>query len=363
MQAILRRITLQDILVSSRSIPVASGEKDRAPIPLIHTKYLMSSVIPDDAEAWQIRRAVMTARRMAVAGRATNDRRQKILTGESALALRGLQTWNNTGDIHVHSEPVQKRGRYLEAPAVRVHEVQVPAVKIHHLRAKRLDKEVLNVQGAATVSLEEAILDLARFAHPLVAWVGICFALRWLCQFDKFRYSKSREAESQVKEKLIHMAAPLKRRRGYQRIVNLIRSTDAGVESIGEALYAYLLTVILRADESSEAYFECQYPVEEEGKQYFLDIAFPHKKLDCEFDGHGKIEDRKQIKQWIDRRHALDHAGWTPISFSSAVLTNPQRMADELTDRLSAQGFLTQPLGGYLWKPIPPELIDPMRLF
>lgn len=357
-------ISLADIIFSSRTDRLRGAQAQT--VALMRGSYLPTENVDPGLERWQTRAAIMQARHAALTAPnpARAHQRQYAVTAESALKVHGIDTWTGSHTIHLRSAPPLKKSRMLQLPAVTMHRVYCPAVEAKVLRSKRVGSDVHMVRGIRTLSVEEAILDLIRSSHPLVAWVGTSFGIRQLASFDRFRMFASRERERQVKGRLLQMAEPLRGKAGFRKIEQLIEAVDAGVESVGEALFSYLLHVLLRGDRRPEARFVCQYEAHAGRRRFFLDVALPALKLDCEFDGSEKmLHNRRAAREWLERRHALRDAGWKELSFSSSALTNPWQMARDIAKRLESEGLRPQPLGGPLWKPLPQDLVDPARLF
>ncbi len=283
-----------------------------------------------------------------------DDRETRLLTMSSALAIRGLDTWLNVCDIHYRTRSGRGPCTGTVAPAIRVENVPVPVVMITRVRGRRLLTRTEIVKGAATVSLEEAVLDLARFEHPLVAYIEVSIALGEICRFDVFDLASSRARERQAKQRLIQTLEPLRRTRNYRRARTLIERADAAVESIPESVVLWLLHILLRNDRRPQAAFESQYPIVARGNSYRVDAGFPELRLYGEYDGEGKmLADPQAAAKWIARQEDLHSAGWNPFRLSTRHLNNIPGMARGVGEQLRALGLQVAPLGGPLWEPIP----------
>ncbi len=323
--------------------------------------YLAPDAINAEGRPWEMRAEVTTARCLALT-ELLSASNPPVFTMEAALTLHGLQGWRSTPDIAFwRTFGVAGQGAQT-LPAVRLHAVHVPAVQYRQLRGSRLLTGSQERRGLRVVSLEELAVDLARFAHPLVAWVGVTSVLREMTRFDTFRLSQSREREGQAKFALLRMLAPVQGNPGSRRAETILALADSSASGPAEAAFLWLLQILLRGDTAGDYPFEAQHEVIVEGRQFFLDVGFPRQKVACEFDGAGKMIDGPlAAAHWIERQHLLQRAGWRFIRLGMKDLAHFPSMARTVAQGLSQHGIRTQSPGGPLWRVPTSDLMDRAR--
>lgn len=298
------------------------------------------------------------ARSMATA----SPRGSRFLTGESALSVRGLSTWMHSDVISFRNLGGGDNSRKCSIGEASVGAVVAPSVVSVELRGQRLGSDVEVVRGVAVASLEEIALDLARYAHPLSACVGVSVVLRELCEFSTMDLRRSRDREREAREVLVAMLETFKGKRGYRRARETLEAADAGIETPPEGVLFWLLKILLRNDDRVKAEFWSQYPIRTVEADYRPDIVFPNLKLIIEFDGAGKlIEDHEGAERFYARQRDLQAGGWRLVRFSTRNLANIPAMAEVLAKELGSLGLNVAPLGGPLWRPIPNYMRSPAR--
>lgn len=59
-----------------------------------------------------------------------------------------------------------------------------------------------------------------------------------------------------------------------------------------------------------------EYPITSQGKNYFIDLAYPHKKIAIECRGQAPHWGRKRFQYDIERSNALELARWDEYTFT-----------------------------------------------
>ena len=78
-----------------------------------------------------------------------------------------------------------------------------------------------------------------------------------------------------------------------------------------------------------------QHPVVVGGRRYYLDLAYPHRRLAIEYDGD---DHRRQARarRDLEREAALVAAGWRVLRFDApVVLLDPARIVAEVRAALA----------------------------
>lgn len=350
------------LVVSTRKDPIRLRDMDaRRLLRIAHGYYLPEDAIPRESAPWQVRKLVTQARMLATAYRFSGEN-PALFTAEAALLLQGVQTWLNVPDLSFWRQTPTRRPKTSLLPAVLTRGVLTPSVRAQELRGQRIPLGSEVVSGVPTVSLPEAALDIARFGHPLPAWVGATGAIRTLSGFDRFDLKASRNREQAVKRELLQHLDPPAGTPGSRRTPAILSKVDAGAESPGEAVYCWLLNIILRGDLRPIAHFHSQHRVVARGKTYYLDVGFPELHVGGEFDGVGKVtESYRQGRAWIERQYALQSVGWRLLRFATPDLEDIPGLALNLAAELEDLGLRVQGPGGLLWKEIPPRLVSAGR--
>lgn len=323
--------------------------------------HLDSARIPADAPRWVVRREIANARSIAVM---LNQPNGAALTMEGSLALRGIETWLNVPDVHYWPAKPRTRTRVKRLSGFAIHGQQIPTSKARCLAGSRLLARTELVRGVRVVSIEEAMLDLARYAHPLQAWVGCTMALRELAPFDIWRPESSRSHASDVKRKLLADLATSGIVRNSVRARAIINGIDNGSQNHGEAALLWMLSTLLRSEAGPRGFLVPQAPIETDNGTYFADIGFPEIGLGLEMDGRSKLAMSPEAHgDWMDRQHAILRAGWDLVRIPYAALNEPEMLAGMLADELSRYGLQVQAPRGVRWKPVSNYLLDAERRF
>lgn len=324
---------------------------------LAHGSYLRTTRIPDGMPRWEIRRFVTKARAVAKLSSFPED---SVLTMEAALMMRGIETWLSVPDIEYWSGDEPRTSRRKLLPSVTVRGVVVPEVSYRARAGKRLGTDSDLIGGISVVTLEESILDLARFAHPLQAWVDVTFAMRALSGFDRWRMEEGLARVAQIKKRLLAQLEEVRGTPSFRRAHAIISKVDCGAESVGEAAVLWILNVMLRDSKDPRAHFESQMEVRAGPNIYFLDIGFPKIPFRIEFDGAGKLsETPDRPNDFLEREHRLNNMGLTALGLGIRDLRSFPGLYLKIERALGAKGIRTRPPGGPLWREVPPRLTDP----
>ena len=375
-ETIIEPVTASTLLRSTRASPASrSNERDPHAVLLRRGHFLRLSTIPQEAARWKVRREISIARSLAVMldqpsvhTRSTSvgdiDQPIAALTMDAALAIRGIESWLNVPDVHYWPPVAGSRTILKKLPEVEVHGHKVPVSNVRRLAGIRLRADTEMVRGVPVVSIEEAMLDLARYAHPLQAWVGCSMALRAIAPFDPRDSAESRRQADKVKLGLLEEVSRKIAKRQSRRAQDIIRGIDSGTQNSGEAALYWLTSVVLRGDESSASRPVPQMSVSTPGGRFFLDIGFPEIGLGLEMDGRTKLSiGADALGSWMDRQHALLRAGWKLVRYPYSSLSDPEGLAHLLAADLSEHGLRAQAPGGPMWRPVSSYLLAPERRF
>ena len=77
-----------------------------------------------------------------------------------------------------------------------------------------------------------------------------------------------------------------------------------------------------------------QHPVVIRGRRYYLDLAYPHRRIAIEYDG-ADHRTQQRARRDLEREAALSSAGWRMLRFDAyVVLFAPERIVAEVRAEL-----------------------------
>lgn len=341
--------------------------------------YFPEQLVHPEARPWTKRRAVTQARTVAtlLARQARfpvlGDTGRPIIgppnppsgeipaaTMESSLIMRGLPTWLSTPDIHFWLGDSRGGQRTTDLPGMELHGTQIQPAKARPLFGERLGEPLEIMGGIPVVSLDEALIDLARYAHPLQSWVAVTFALRASAQYGRTCPPERRREDHVNRQRLIRKLNLVSNSRGVSLGRNILELVDTRTESVAEAALLWLLHTVVSGNEDA---FRPQMPIDTRLGRFYADFGFPKRRLAVEFDGVEKfIKDPNRMRQHLNRNHAILNAGWDVLSVSWTDLRNPATFAPKLADLISMRGIATRAPSGPLWREFPEQVLDPLRV-
>lgn len=292
----------------------------------------------------------------------TSNLEVPAVTMESALIMRCLGVWLNTPDVTFWSGmPTGTRPRPL--PAINVHGTFVAEAKIIALRGTRLGEPVEMIGGIPVASLDESVVDLLRYAHPLQAWVAVTSALRAMTRYHRTIPEDMRIEDHENRQRLASKLASVGDSRGIKRGRKILQLVDSKSESLPEAVLIWLLHVIVVVPPDQDPPFAAQAPVPTSQELFHVDVGFPQQRVAIEFDGVAKfMNEPNKMREHLQRQHSILGAGWDVIPLAWADVRDPVDLAQKLSQELLRKGVATRPPGGVLWEEFPPEILNQARI-
>lgn len=368
-------LNFSDLVFGRRTERVADLLETGELVRITRGCFLPRSLVEEQTTRWGLRRLVTEARILAVlAGHAVHN--PGIAALDAALVLQGVPILHSTPDIHYWREKkrVAPTVRVLEAVQVGSH--TVPPAEVRELTGLRSSQQTGGLWGQANddgvgprfAGLGETILDLARFAHPLLAFVNGSLALRHLVRFDRFQRAASEARTLSAKSEILTGLDALSIQRNLTRARQLVGRLEPAVESPAEAIVLWAIEVLTRganpADLKPKPKCESQYEVVSQGNQYFLDVAFPEARIAIEFDGAAKMAEGQAAQQRFLRRQAdLTRDGWHVRRLTTGDYLDVRKLFQILSRDLQSRGIGVMAPGGALWRPVLRSMLDPARLF
>lgn len=310
---------------------------------------------------WTLRNLVSEARILSTMLAPRRDG-EVMFTGESALVVLGLDAWWNNPDVTFRSKG--KRRSPVNAPSISVGDTTVPAVRVVELRSSPPEFLTSRAYGVDIVEPHLVAADLARRGHPLQGFHNVSAPLRYLAQFNRFEPEISRQSESMWKNQMQIYLNGLASSKGVRQARAVIAFADAGLESPAESIVAWILNCILE-DPSA---FVTQHPVAIEGRDVYMDLAFPAFHVGIEVTGYGKFGDTESTARRVGaalvaRQQALSETGWSIINVSYDQAKDVTQLASHLRKLLLRPGVPTHSPGGPLWAKPTTELFSSRRRF
>lgn len=261
-----------------------------------------------------------------------------VVSHESAALLWGVELVRPPEAVRVIS--TRRQG----SPQVRLPRVHVPGVG--HARAVPLIRHSMRLApghvresaGVHCTDPETTAVHCAESMGPMEATVVVSGILRLLTGFQRFDAESSREREADERRILWDLVETLPTRRGRRRAREVIRISDAGCESVPEAILVWML----RAHGFT---VETQVHHQVGTNNYWVDIEIVELGIVIEFDGKGKYgTERWEILRSLSARDARDkelesiglrvlHFEYAELADVGAVLAEVARACDLRTLR------------------------------
>lgn len=377
-----QRISTASIVRSTAENRIRASDADAQGLLRVrYSMYLSSTHIDEGAPPWEKRMAVTRARIIAtLLGRESrfpkldqtgqpsgpteevSSLEVPAVTMESALIMRSLGVWLNTPDVTFWSG-IPTGSRPLPLPAINVHGTFVAEAKIIALRGTRLGEPVEMIDGIPVVSLDETVVDMLRYAHPLQAWVAVTSALRSMTCYHRTIPEDMRIEDHENRQRLASKLASVEDSRGIKRGRKILQLVDSKSESLPEAVLIWLLHVIVVVQPGQNPPFEAQAPVPTSQGLFHVDVGFQQQRIAIEFDGVAKfMNERSKMREHLERQHSLLGAGWDVIPLAWTDVRDPVHLASKLSQELLTKGIATRPPGGVLWEAFPSEILDQARI-
>ena len=176
--------------------------------------------------------------------------------------------------------------------------------------------EITRVGGVAVTTPERTAFDLARWAPTLTERVTAV---------DALAHEGVDLADVTV---LRHRHLGARHGGGVPEVLRLAdRRSESPMES--RARMALVLGGLPPA---------VQHPVVIRGRRYYLDLAYPHRRIAVEYDG-ADHRTQQRARRDLEREAALVSAGWRILRFDAyVVLFAPERIVAEVRAELAAAG-------------------------
>lgn len=345
----------------SRRVPRKMSER-RHLIPCTHGCYMRADAFHPHLRPWEVGRRVAEARILAVSQRLCGAR-PPIFTGESALIIRGLETWWDNPDVSLRRLGYSSRPPALKA--VRGNGFWVPEAKVVQLcgspHYEDINYEVL--RGLRIASPGVIAMDLCGSSHKLQCFYDVSMLVQALAGFDRFTFFRSQERIEAVRGQILGELAGYSGFRGVARARLFTAQVPVGFESPAEAVVAWALMAIL----PKGTRLVSQLPVQTATGEFFIDIALPDYGLAVEVSGVSKFGDHQRFRQratkFLERQQRLLEAGWITVNVRADQTTNLAGLVRDLRLAFDAVNVRTKEPRREIWQPQTRELFHRHRRY
>lgn len=177
----------------------------------------------------------------------------------------------------------------------------------HHHTIALHDDEVCHVNGLPVTTLERTAIDCACDLPPAESICVIDAVFRVLCAPDRFTGRCRARDPEELRAELLRALARQGRRRGVKRARAVIGIANPFSESPGESI----ARLIVRASGLPAPATQYRYEDREEGRRYYIDLAWPQLRIAIEFDGFMKYVSPEDLRAEKRRELRLRRGGWT----------------------------------------------------
>lgn len=255
-----------------------------------------------------------------------------VLSHQTAALVHGCWVGRLDGDTHITQ---RTKPRDNDVLGLRRHVAQWE------------EADVVAIEGLPVTSLERTIEDCARFLTPREGLLVADSGLRVLARPDRFDRVASEIRLEEHRRLIQGRLVPKKGWRGIARGRAVLAAADGFAESAGESRLRW---VALSRGLPRPV---CQFPVETERGQFFLDFAWPQKEggqefpdgarvLGEEYDGRAKYGDEiagttgRPNQALFEEKLREDALRTTGVRLRRRVaedLHDPDRVADDMRRR------------------------------
>lgn len=260
--------------------------------------------------------------------------RSLVATGQCALWAHGFASDPNPPPITVSAS---SHLRTISLPSVTIGSHVFSPVTVKPLQVHRLP-DVCDARGLLIESFQSAQITAARMSRsPRTAFIQMCMNGHVYTRFDNFRMKASRDNEEAWKFLLERELKQLgNRARGRAQVQWIMTHADAGCASPGEARLLNELCAAGLTDART------QVEVHTHGHRYFIDCAFPAKRVGIEFDGRAKYGDNPSsihtsLARERERQRHLEAEGWHIIRVGWHDLDRPCEVIAQIRAALNAR--------------------------
>jgi len=317
--------------------------------------YFDSSVLTDSMQRWDLRREMTRLRCEAQSLTRKGSGAAPIFTGEAALCLWGTETWFTVPDLQAWRADGTKTRWHYELPPVSINGEEISGCTYRTIEGTRLGSESYLVHGCQVVSEVEAVVDLARYGHPLQTIMAASAVMRKLSGFTIFDQEEPRKKAEEIRQEMLAILRSTSHR--YRTAEAAILAADPGCDGPGEAFMRWQLAMVTDINE-----VVTQRKITQNGHTYYIDAAVKGTRCGWEFDGSGKVDAALEARnKFLSRQNDLLQAGVRLMRLSTADYRDPAATLQKVLHHLHACGVVTRAPSKYLNKAFPPAFFDSSR--
>ena len=175
-------------------------------------------------------------------------------------------------------------------------------------------------------TLERTAIDCACDLPPAESICVVDAVFRVLCAPDRFTGRCRARDPEELRAELLRALARQGRRRGVKRARAVIGIADPFSESPGESV----ARLVVRASGLPAPVTQYRYEDREEGRRYYIDLAWPQLRIAIEFDGFMKYVSPEDLRAEKRRELRLRRGGWTVFRLVWKDLRQPDLLISRL---------------------------------
>lgn len=280
---------------------------------------------PRGTPTWRVKELVTLARCEAVLRAHPSA---LALTHEATAVVLGLYPIEAEPSIRIAVETTRSRTtRPLLSVACGPPGTAARQVSLRRSLVAPRPEEIMVVNGLRVTTPLRTALDCA-FDLPVRESLPIVdAALRLVCRPDRFNRRCRGEADlDEARARLMRMVEGQGLRSGKRRARLAVAFANPFAESPGESVLRWAVAAAGLPDPVIQLRW-----VDEDGREYYLDLGYETFMTDLEFDGRGKLVTPEDLRAEKRREMALRRGGWDVHRFEWRELFAPERLVRRVT--------------------------------
>lgn len=280
---------------------------------------------PRDTPIWRVKELVTLARCEAVLRAHPSA---LALTHEAAAVVLGLTPIEAEPGIRIAVETTRSRTtRPLPSVACGSPGTAARQVSLRRSLVAPRPEEIMVVNGLRVTTPLRTALDCAFDLPVRESLPVVDAALRLVCRPDRFNRRCRGEADlDEARARLMRMVEGQGRRSGKRRARLAVALADPFAESPGESALRWAVAAAGLPEPVTQLRW-----VDEDGREYYLDLGYGTFMINLEFDGYGKLATPEDLRAEKRREMALRRGGWDVHRFEWRELFAPERLVHRVT--------------------------------
>lgn len=248
-----------------------------------------------DTSHWLLRESANLAR---IQGIYATSKHLEYFTHESSMILHGIAPWNLSPPVCGYAGG-RHNARCLDS--IKIYNYTIPVSTYNPVSYAFAGSHPIHVQGMPVESLPFTCLRMAVSRPSTEALAAVSQMLHSLSNFSRHNSEVPRAKEIKIKGSLLTALDKEKKlhpyMQGYNRAKIVLSHTDAGCETLAEAIPQPIVSSIFANE------YVSQYRITTNNRTYYADFAVPSIRLLIEFDDAGKLGTTEE--EFLDARQSF----------------------------------------------------------